>query len=287
MSIWRYTSVPREDFPFQIPGLVVSRGTSEGRRVVDLWNALACPFCKTDLTVLAEDDRESFAVPVPSNPDIAKDVDWKSSVSVCGSCGWWKGRLIEDWGTPAGYGQVVRQGGASLRELDLADVSMPLAELRDYLLAKYGARFDVHPRVFEEAVAAVFTDMGYEAVVTGYTGDGGIDVILYDASSVIGVQVKRHKSVIKVEQIRSLAGALLLHGMTRGVFVTTSHFQTGVPGTVGRYLCRGYEIDLLDAERFYDALRITRRPTYTSLEDFRQEVDLSELPKVFENLDKF
>jgi hypothetical protein len=95
------------------------------------------------------------------------------------------------------------------------------------------------------------------------------------------------KSAIKVEQTRSLAGALLLHGMTCGVFVTTSHFQTGVPGTVGKYLCRGYEIDLLGAERFYDALRITRRPTYTSLKEFRQEVDLSQLPKAFESLDKF
>ena len=49
-----------------------------------------------------------------------------------------------------------------------------------------------------------FGDLGYRARVTAYSGDDGIDVILDgDDDKAVGVQVKRYKNRIEVDQIRS------------------------------------------------------------------------------------
>jgi restriction system protein len=122
--------------------------------------------------------------------------------------------------------------------------------------------------VFEETVASVFRDLGYGARVTAYSGDDGIDVILDGQSdTMIGVQVKRYRNSIQVEQIRSLAGALVLGGLTRGIFVTTSTFQGGADDTAQRLNTRGYQIELMDATRFFDALKIAQRSQYRSKSD--------------------
>jgi restriction system protein len=183
---------------------------------------------------------------------------------VCPVCGWWKAEArqeIDDWVHLRGH-SVVYGAAASLRELDLSDISTPINDVRSYLAAKYENRFILHPRLFEETVASVFGNLGYTAEATAYSGDDGIDVILKRADETIGIQVKRYRGSVEVEQIRSLAGALLLNGLTRGIFVTTSNFQRGGKTTTEKYAARGYEIELLDAERFYDALKIAQREMY-------------------------
>jgi restriction system protein len=110
--------------------------------------------------------------------------------------------------------------------------------------------------------------MGYNVRVTAYSGDDGIDVILDGpGNDVIGVQVKRYKGSIEVEQIRAFTGALVLGGLTKGIFVTTSRFQAGAVGTVDRLSRRGYRIELMDADRFYDALKIAQRARYEFKDD--------------------
>jgi len=117
----------------------------------------------------------------------------------------------------------------------------------------------VNPRVFEETVASVFRDLGYHTRITGYSHDDGIDVVMDGPDGhLTGVQVKRWKNSVKVEQIRAFAGALILGGMTKGMFVTTGGFQSGVSGTAARFTSKGIPIELLNAERFYQALRIAQ-----------------------------
>lgn len=85
--------------------------------------------------------------------------------------------------------------------------------------------FEAHPKLFEDVVCSVFRDFGWNARVTACSGDDGIDVVLDgESDSTVGVQVKRYKKEKKIEaeQIRSLAGALLVNGHTKGIFVTTS-----------------------------------------------------------------
>jgi restriction system protein len=160
-----------------------------------------------------------------------------------------RGQPFESW-----YGY-----SAALKQFDLYDISIPIGELKNYLIANYGARLSVHPQRFEEVVASVFSNIGYSARVTGCSGDGGIDVILDGPDgSVIGVQVKRSKNTIEVEQIRSLAGALIIKGITRGIFVTTSSFRAGAPRTARLCSLAGIPIELIDAQRFYEALKLSQ-----------------------------
>lgn len=169
----------------------------------------------------------------------------------------------------AGQGHVERGACGSLLDLDLQDLTLPIDEVRRFLTAKYEQRFVLAPQLFEDVVASVFHDLGFDVIVTGYhggahqRGDGGIDVILRGADdSRIGVQVKRYADSISVEQLRALAGALLLGGLTKGMFVTTSCFQSGAQSTVDRYAIRGYRIELVDAMRFYDTLKLAQSTTY-------------------------
>lgn len=145
---------------------------------------------------------------------------------------------------------------------------MPIGDVRDYLAARYDARFQIHPKKFEDVVASVFRDLGYRSRVTAYSGDDGIDVILDDPQGeLIGVQVKRYKDNIKVEQIRSLAGALKLNDLTKGIFVTTSSFQAGAERTTRKFRERGLPIQLIDAPRFLEALHIAQRKRYQTRSD--------------------
>jgi len=212
---------------------------------------------------------------------------------VCSVCGRWKadGRQrsdatwtgnLQDLYEKTAEIEITYGAVASLRELDLADVSMPISEVRSYLAAKYEKRFSLHPKIFEETVASVFRDLGYKAVVTAYSCDDGIDIILDRGGEVVGVQVKRYKNSIEVEQVRSLVGALILEGMTRGMFVTTSTFQRGVEGTANRLRTRGYPIELIDARRFFDALKLAQRASYRSFVDFPIQDCLKYLVRVHE-----
>lgn len=98
--------------------------------------------------------------------------------------------------------------------------------------------------------------------------DGGIDVVLDGpVSQTIGIQVKRSKSKIKAEAIRSLTGALVINGHTRGMFITTSSFQHGAIETARRSEEKGYPIELMDADKFYDALKIAQRSQSFSKKD--------------------
>jgi hypothetical protein len=67
----------------------------------------------------------------------------------CPSCGWWRAYYL-DASAPhlthdGGYAHLRCSSGV-LKNLDLTDLSIPTIELRNYILAKYRDRFDVHPR---------------------------------------------------------------------------------------------------------------------------------------------
>ena len=137
-------------------------------------------------------------------------------LTVCPYCGWWNVYRVlqgEHPRTPA----IECYDGAigSLRELDLTDISVPRAELRSYLVRRADALCKVHPRRFEEVVCSVFRDLGHRARAPTYSRDGGVDLVLEgSAGTTVGVQVKCYAEErrFEAEQIRSLAGALLVNG---------------------------------------------------------------------------
>ena len=189
--------------------------------------------------------------------------DEKVSLHYCPVCGWW--RVVKDVCVCAEEWQIwdIFFGfSGTLKTLDLTDINQPISEVTDYLTAKYESRFIVNPQLFEEVVASVFKGIGYNVNVTGFSNDGGIDVVLENGGyNKIGVQVKRYKNKIKVEQIRAFAGALMLSDFKSGIFVTTSDFQPAAIRASETFTAKTLPIQLMNASKFYDALKITERPS--------------------------
>ena len=233
MSIWIYKDVSIE------PKLI--------------WSISICPFCNSELKELSTDERRGGV----------RRTETETRVAICMTCGWPRAlqynRHIDHGGRFGVFSSTYGAVG-SLKELDVTDISCPLNEIRSYLVAKYSDRFKIHPRKFEEIVASVFESLGYKSFLTNYRGDDGIDIFLYDNRGLIGVQVKRYSNSIAVEQIRSLAGAIVLNDLTRGIFVTTTNFQSGGENTVRRFKRkrRPIAIELMDSNHFFDALKIAQ-----------------------------
>ncbi|MBW8524514.1 restriction endonuclease [Chryseobacterium chendengshani] len=241
-------------------------------------HSTTCIFCKNELEVYSLHDywdvdlKEIYTFHQLDkklwNDELGIDKDmWELDLSRyccevyfnhCNKCGWW--RILKDvtvWAKEWQLWQFFYGTVGRLKKLDLHNVKAPITEISKYLLAKYKKRFDLHPKLLEDVTGMVFKNLGYEVVVTGYSNDGGIDVILEKNNNQIGVQVKRHKNKIKVNQIRELTGALFISGIPKGIFVTTSDFQRGAKKVVQTLAGKGMPIELINAKRFYDILKLT------------------------------
>ncbi|HVR98701.1 MAG TPA: restriction endonuclease [Thermoanaerobaculia bacterium] len=253
MTIWTY----RE-------GRVVASPPSSSERF-DLSREAVCSYCASALDVLAGTPLPEFAM---------KGMNFHGrSLLGCPSCGWWRASFLTasaPFETHDGGFAYLRQSCGVLKDLDLTDLSIPVEELRSYLIARYGDRFDVHPKRYEDIVGAVFSDFGFRVRVTSFSGDEGIDVFVLDGNddATVGIQVKRYKGKISAEQIRSFVGALVLQGLTSGIYVTTSSYERGAVLTANASLDRlGVGVALMDASKFYDALKITARKALWDPED--------------------
>ncbi len=234
----------------------------QSRKVlIEAFSDPSCIYCNGEFDKVEEE---------ASDDDYLGVFPSSKNMDVCKVCGWWRVlqafALVEEFD----WHQSIAGAIGSLRELDLRNIEAPLNEVRAFLAAKYEARLSMHPRLFEETVASVFSDLGYAVEVTGYSNDGGIDAILtQNGTDFIGVQVKRYAEKIEAEQIRALTGALVIHGFTKGIFVTTSRFSKGAYKTAGLAYQRGIPIELLDAPKFYEALGIAQRASHTGDSEYK------------------
>jgi restriction system protein len=260
-----------------------------------------CRFCRTDLRwknmpdlwprTLEEIDRihkeeihsmaETHGDFILENLEIQHVDELATEYGCCPVCGWW---LISKQVVLTTRKQlwIVQYGTAGeLRPLDLNDISVPIDEIRSYLCARYDFRYHVNPRKFEDVVGNVFSSLGYKACVTAYSGDGGIDVVLQnDEEKLIGVQVKRHKNSIQVEQIRAFLGALVLSGHTEGLFITTSKFQSGASECARLADHHGVLIDLVDADEFLKMLKVAQLADFNGSPSFLESNSLEKVPEL-------
>jgi restriction system protein len=255
MAIWAY----QNNSQFKLTDLesrVLNENYMHGERVLKTLGGLNCLYCKSPMNLLGKRyDGSKF--------------EQYFLLHVCEKCGWW---VITNHGGvhfgPEGS-LTVRRSAGILKKFDDSDISVPTNELCQYLVKNYGNRFNIHPKRYEDIVAGVFKNSGFRVRTTSYTGDKGIDVFIMDGEGkdTVGIQVKRYKGKIEAEQIRSFAGALILNGVTKGVFVTTSSYRSGAIKTSSDYITRGLDISLWDADEFYKKLKITHRSFYSNPDD--------------------
>lgn len=256
--------------------------TGDPVEIGDYPDSTNCPFCKTMLQYAkiphhTHSDRlireimqlKEGDFPRP-NDLLYSSFDWTTwsqecYLMCCGACGWWRHVIDVSLSVQRDYETWHLFFGSIgiLKPMDLKDMNIPIDEVSRYLVAKYEERFSVNPKLFEEVVANVFKQLGYHVRVTGYSNDGGIDSVLERADgSRIGVQVKRYKNKIKVEQIRAFAGALILGGMTRGIFVTTSDFQPGALKAAVSFSDKALLVELKNAYEFYEELKLVQQQQF-------------------------
>jgi len=192
----------------------------------------------------------------------------RSGLSVCPKCGWWTASLEYQEVSHGDQAMNSSIGAGTMLDFDQLYQREIIAEARESLKNDFlNARTQIHPRVFEDVVASLLRNFGYLPIITTYSRDGGIDIFAHREGKVHGVQVKRYKNSIEVENIRSLAGALVLEGITTGMFVTTSSFQKGCDQAVKGFLERGIEIELVDSTRLASALEMQTLSSPLSYED--------------------
>ena len=126
-------------------------------------------------------------------------------------------------------------------------VSDCTGELIQHLKANPNDLYQIHPKTFEEMVAAIFRNEGFETDLIGSwnQADGGVDVIavkkVVDGIALrTAIQCKRYKSNrrISADPIRSLAGVLDRFHAHVGVVATTSYFTDSAQKETESHLWR-------------------------------------------------
>ncbi|MCK6685038.1 MAG: restriction endonuclease [Thermoanaerobaculia bacterium] len=97
------------------------------------------------------------------------------------------------------------------------------------------------PREFEEYCALVFRGMGYEASVTRYSGDGGVDIELRKEGKKGVAQCKHQKAPVGVNVVRELFGAQKASGAAFSAILTTARLTGGA-----RKFCNIHRIQVFE-----------------------------------------
>lgn len=103
-------------------------------------------------------------------------------------------------------------------------------ELKIYLSKHPEKLYDLTPRKFEELIADILKDFGFDCQLTQATRDGGFDIYAQIKNSItsflIYVECKKYNPSNKVgaEIVRSLYGVAKADGVHKSMIVTTSFF---------------------------------------------------------------
>lgn len=129
-------------------------------------------------------------------------------------------------------------------------------ELYNYFLLNPESIFEISPRKYEELVADIFKNSGYDVELTPSTGDGGYDIIAIQNNKLTGckkylIECKRYKRERKVGigVVRNLYGIVNLESATKGIITTTSSYTKGAKELAKN---NQYKINLLDYNNLRD-----------------------------------
>ncbi len=184
----------------------------------------------------------------------------------CPACGWWCAIQEIQYDTPGMPYEAYQWAAGALIKQEFPEIAAPISEVRSYLCARYDQRFQIDPYRLEDVVASIFRSSGCEVELTSRSNDGGLDVFGLDrGGQAFGVQVKRYRERIEIEQLRAFVGALVLNGLPSGVFVTTSDFTAGASKLRKKAKTTGIQLECADANKLFEMVKAAQ------IEDFDQE----------------
>lgn len=105
-------------------------------------------------------------------------------------------------------------------------------EIKKYLKRHPEKLYDLSSRKFEELVASILKDLGFDVELTQTTRDGGRDIIAYVRNSVCSylthIECKRYApdNKVGVGIIREVIGVHQIRKATKSIIVTTSFFSS-------------------------------------------------------------
>jgi len=98
---------------------------------------------------------------------------------------------------------------------------------------------------FEQTIKTLFVKMGFEAILTKSSGDGGIDVIVLNNEPMTKgkyvIQCKDWTASVGEAPVRDLLGVVHSEGANKGILITTSAFTTSA-----KRFAEGKPIELID-----------------------------------------
>jgi hypothetical protein len=196
-----------------------------------------CPFCQGDYDV--EPSAEFF---------------YK-----CKQCGFWYRSSSSGGG---GNAKVSHLSVSVLKELSIADDELALEELGAHLQRQFADVYELPPYRFEQLVADIYGQLGFECRVTQKSRDGGVDIYLIERSTgdQLIVECKRYSAdrSVHVGLVRQLLGVQLCRGVPRAIMVTTGRYTRPSRDTAqcladGKL---GYSLELVDAARLLEMLGV-------------------------------
>jgi hypothetical protein len=119
--------------------------------------------------------------------------------------------------------------------------------------------FSVNPRFFEELIASIYGDLGYQVLLTKRTSDGGRDIICLahkdGMNTKLIIECKRYaaRKKISVSQVRSLYGVAQDERVTHAILATTSSFTEPALKFASPHI---WQMSLLDYD---DLMRMIRK----------------------------
>lgn len=104
-------------------------------------------------------------------------------------------------------------------------------QIKTYLKKNPEKMYDLSPRKFEELVADILKDMGFDVELTKATRDGGRDIIAHITNSVCSylthIECKKYapENKVGVSIIREVMGVHQIRNATKSIIVTTGFFS--------------------------------------------------------------
>jgi hypothetical protein len=160
----------------------------------------------------------------------------------------------DDWDSHGVYNLLKEERIPSTRDEVAAVRLRQLIELasRDPILMHAAS-----PSRFEELIAALFEHHGFRQTWIGKTGDGGVDIIAIQDSTLSPtlhlIQCKRYKNKVSIASVRELFGVKADRGANKAVLVTTSSFTKSAREFAERNCWEIQLIDFADLGRLLEA----------------------------------